>query len=249
MDALQMAGHLSLEFGAVMEGPFPWAKGERVVRLWLPNRRGLSLLDCRHVGGVQFAAIREAVSTVGVPDCGTPFAFDYLVIPPGGGPSLLGGERQEVTLKDVREAMITLRDLPEIDPRAPRSTWGAAEGKTERSAAGLAESLSREFDVSLEGPFPGWGHATDPEHVVRVWLPNGIGVALQSYPQHSESPRGVGRVALRVIQRTKPRSGFDYYGLTPALPLYSTPIAEHGVEWQWVCPGRARDAVVALQRL
>lgn len=118
MDAMQMAGHLSLEFGAVVEGPFTDPQdGDQVVKVWLPNRRGLSLLWRAETDDIEFRTIRETVPVHGVEYNGTPVMFDYST------PLVNGGERDRVTLDEAREAMTVLRGLPNVDPRDLRSTW------------------------------------------------------------------------------------------------------------------------------
>jgi|SRR5690606_6811862 len=121
MDAMQMAGHLSLEFGVTVEGPFAGpGEGDQVARVWFPNRRGLSLLWRVEKDGVDMIVIRETVPVSGQRYEGTPWRSDFSTpVVNGGHPS--------ATLDVAREAATVLRDLPEIDPRDQRSTMPVRE--------------------------------------------------------------------------------------------------------------------------
>jgi hypothetical protein len=120
MDALQLAGHLSLEFGAEVEGPFPGPhEGDQVARVWLRNKRGISLLWQPAYGTIDMIVIRETVPDPDVTYVGTPWRTDQST------PIVNGGESAgapDVVLKAAREAVAILRDLPAIDPRDQRST-------------------------------------------------------------------------------------------------------------------------------
>lgn len=117
MDLLQMAGHLSLEFDAVVEGVFTSGSFNAVV-LWLPNKRGIGLthLEGRDADGTaELAVIRETVPVRDVEYQGTPWRFDYstpvtIDVKPG------------MDLDGARAALRILRELPGIDPRDQRDT-------------------------------------------------------------------------------------------------------------------------------
>lgn len=117
MDAMQMAGHLSLEFGAAVEGP--WAgpqEGDQVARVWLPNKRGVSLLWYAASDMVDLIVIRETMPERGTEYDGTPWRSDYST------PAVNGGMLGVVALDAARGALEILRNLPAIDPRDQRST-------------------------------------------------------------------------------------------------------------------------------
>lgn len=117
MTPLQMAGHLSLEFGAEVEGPFG-EPGHISVRVWFPNKRGMSLIQRDGIeipGTVQALVIRETIPVSDVECEGTPWRGDYST-------PITNNVRGGMTIDDVREAVVTLRNLPAIDPRDQRST-------------------------------------------------------------------------------------------------------------------------------
>lgn len=117
MDAMQMAGHLSLEFGATAEGPFKGpGDGDQTAQVWLPNKRGVSLWWQAATGDVDVIVIRETVPERDKEYVATPWRSDYSTPVRNGG--MLGA----VGLDDTRETLAVLRDLPEIDPRDLRST-------------------------------------------------------------------------------------------------------------------------------
>lgn len=137
MDAMQMAGHLSLEFGATVEGP--WAgplDGDQGARVWLPNKRGVSLLWRTASDEIDMIVVRETVPASDVTYTGTPWRTDYSTpVPNAGHPA--------ASLEVAREAVTVLRDLPEIDPRDQRSTqrddvrqWSAVHYGEGRPACG-----------------------------------------------------------------------------------------------------------------
>jgi hypothetical protein len=120
MDALQVAGHLSLEFGAAVEGPFTGPhKGDQVARVWLANKRGVSLLWQPAYGRIDMITIRETVPDRDVTYDGTPWRTDQSTPVVNGGES---AGAPDVVLKAARRAVAVLRGLPAIDPRDQRST-------------------------------------------------------------------------------------------------------------------------------
>ncbi|MCP9209544.1 hypothetical protein [Streptomyces cucumeris] len=117
MDLMSVAGNLSLEFGAVVEGPFG-TEGHQVVKVWLPNRRGLSLSQMAgrdEPGTAELAVIRESVPIRGEESYGTPRRFDYST--PVTDDVVPGAD-----LDRMRRALRTLGDMPDADPRDQRST-------------------------------------------------------------------------------------------------------------------------------
>ncbi|MFE0472597.1 hypothetical protein ACFW2V_13380 [Streptomyces sp. NPDC058947] len=117
MDLMQMAGHLSLEFGVVVEGPFGGSNMQSV-RLWMPNRRGLSLLFRPGIdkpGTVDMLVIREKLPDSDVTYTGTPWRDDYST--PITNDHLPGTD-----IDTARAALRILRELPEVDVRDLRNT-------------------------------------------------------------------------------------------------------------------------------
>lgn len=112
---MQLAGHLSLEFDAAVEGPFDVGDEKSAVRVWFSNKRGLSLLSRK--GTVELITVRETVPVRGKTYDGTPWRADY------GTPVKNGGILPDVTLDKAREAAATVRGLPKIDPRDQRPTY------------------------------------------------------------------------------------------------------------------------------
>lgn len=128
MDVMQAAGHLSLEFGATVEGPFT-ESGKTSVRVWLPNKRGISLLhwEGRHAeGAAELAVIRESLpGGYALEDGATPWRIDYstpVTREHEDAAVRAGGVVLGTDLDGAREALRTLRELPVIDPRDQRST-------------------------------------------------------------------------------------------------------------------------------
>jgi hypothetical protein len=120
MDALQVAGHLSLEFNAAVEGPFTGPhKGDQVARVWLANKRGISLMWKADTGRIDMITIRETVPLRDVTYDGTPWRTDQSTPVVNGGES---AGTSDVVLKAARKAVAVLRDLPAIDPRDQHST-------------------------------------------------------------------------------------------------------------------------------
>lgn len=114
---MQMAGHLSLEFGAVVEGPFG-GPNMSSVRVWLPNRRGLSLLSRAGIdkpGTVDLLVIREMLPGPEVTYTGTPWRDDYSTV-------ITSDHLSGTDLDMARGALRILRELPEIDVRDLRNT-------------------------------------------------------------------------------------------------------------------------------
>lgn len=106
MDLVQMAGHLSLEFGAEVDGPYGYGtETGSTVRVWLSNGRGVSLThrpDRDAEGEAEILVIREVHDGRGgmtsVHDYGTPVTSDVV---PGAD------------LDRMRAALAVLRDMPE----------------------------------------------------------------------------------------------------------------------------------------
>lgn len=118
MDLTQMAGHLSLEFGVAMEGPFGVPEGHTTVKLWLPNRRGVSLSyfpERDKPGTTDLAVLRETVPERGKDYDGTPSRLDYST--PVTIDTITGAD-----LDIMRAALRILRELPEVDVWDMRST-------------------------------------------------------------------------------------------------------------------------------
>jgi hypothetical protein len=117
MDLMQMAGHLSLEFGVTMEGPFG-GPHMRTVRLWLPNRRGVSLLvraGHHDPGTAELLVFREKLPDPDVIYQGmTPWREDYSTV--------VTIDSLTVDMDKARAALRILRELPEIDVRDMRDT-------------------------------------------------------------------------------------------------------------------------------
>lgn len=140
MDAMQMAGHLSLEFGAVVEGPFKGPDdGDQTAQVWLPNKRGVSLWWQAATGDVDLIVIRETVPERGKEYDGTPWRSDFST------PVVNGGMLGATALEGARKALEILRGLPMIDPRDLRNTlpvetreWSAVHYGADRPACGAS---------------------------------------------------------------------------------------------------------------
>lgn len=138
MDAMQLAGHLSLEFGATVEGPWTGPEdGDSVARVWFPNKRGLSLRHRAATDEIDMIVIRETVPERGVSYEGTPWRSDY-------GTPVTNAGHPAATLEIARDAARVLADLSGIDPRDQRSTrrddvrqWSAVHYGESRPACGL----------------------------------------------------------------------------------------------------------------
>lgn len=128
MELMQTAGHLSLEFSAVVEGPF--TEGDtRSVRVWLDNKRGVSLAhkaDRDAAGTFELAVIRESIPGGYVlGDGATPWRLDYSTpfTAESGDPAVRAmGVAPGSDLSTARVALFMLGKLPAIDPRDQRST-------------------------------------------------------------------------------------------------------------------------------
>lgn len=159
-DMMQVAGHLSLEFGATVEGPFTEAE-TTVVRVWLPNKRGISLAhkEGRDADGVaELAVIRESVPDMDTRDSadGVPWRVDYStpVTTDADSPAVrVTGMVPGTDLDGAREALRVLRDLPEIDPRDQRPTdrlWSAVHYGENHPACGGALRNNDECTTDLK---------------------------------------------------------------------------------------------------
>lgn len=101
--ALTMAGFLSLEFSAAVEGPY----GQETVRVWLGNGRGVSLThdpERDAAGRVELMVIREVIDGHG----GTDSVHDYST-------PVTNDTVPSQSLDDVRAALTVLRDMPASD--------------------------------------------------------------------------------------------------------------------------------------
>ena len=127
MDLMQMAGHLSLEFGAEVEGPYG-TDDSQSVRLYLNNGRGVSLAYLAERDAPGYAELvvlreifdgRESGSDTfrWVHDYSTPVTWD--VVP-------------SCSLDDVRKHLATLRDMAESNRYDLRT--GRNHGNSEKNA-------------------------------------------------------------------------------------------------------------------
>lgn len=135
MELMQMAGHLSLETGAEVEGPYG-DESRRTVTLWLPNRRGIALTWCegRDAPGTgEMAVIREVVPEGDVSPYGTPWRLDYST-------SITDDTVPGTDLIGARDALRTLRGLSEIDPRDLRTTRRAGGREQEAKHYGASRT-------------------------------------------------------------------------------------------------------------
>jgi hypothetical protein len=165
MDALQMAGHLSLEYGAVVEGPWRGPQnGDQVVRVWLPNGRGLSLLWRAETDEIDMITVRETVAERGREGGETPWVTDRTTPVPNGG------EKRPLTLDYAREALTVLRGLPkrvdlEVGDRVRLTLPHSEVCAYMRVAGTVMEVEVREHGAQLHKdgrPFAGaitWGEA------------------------------------------------------------------------------------------
>lgn len=97
---LNMAGHLSLEFGAVVTGPYAMSSPVPgyLVRVIMPNRYGVVLT----AGGPRMIDTMDAVGVLTVREDGEELrTHDF--------PGAMGERRYDVTLEEVRQFM---RGLP-----------------------------------------------------------------------------------------------------------------------------------------
>lgn len=113
MDLMQMAGHMSLEFSAAVEGPYGSDRGS-TVRVWLDNGRGVSLThepERDEPGRVELMVIREVIDGHG----GTDSVHDYST-------PVTSDVEPSQNIDDVRAALTVLRDMPESDRYDLRSS-------------------------------------------------------------------------------------------------------------------------------
>lgn len=117
MNPVQIAAAMSLEFGAVMEGPDVAGDLTHLV-LWLPNGRGLSLKHHEGYdapGTVEILPVREKAPDRAVEYNGTPFRHDYST-------PVTIDVKQGADIDTVRAALRILRELPKIDITDLRDT-------------------------------------------------------------------------------------------------------------------------------